>query len=184
MILSVNDQAVLFLHVFCAGGAAGMLYDLIEVFRSNIKHKKAVVYIEDVFYWIIVIMLIFLFMLNENYGEIRPFAVAGFFAGMLIYNFIFSRVVTNILNAIIKVIKCIMKLLFEIIMTPIRLVWLVIGKPVAKAGNVLIVNIKKLLHLGGVYAKIRKRDMANQLKFINRKAKNKAKKRGTQDGKD
>lgn len=161
-----------------------MLYDLIEVFRSNIKHKKAAVYIEDVFYWIIVIMLIFLFMLNENYGEIRPFAVIGFFIGMLIYNFVFSRVVTNILNAVIKVIKCLIKVIFEIIMTPIRLVWIVIGKPVTKAGNVLILNIKKLLHLGGVYAKIRKRDMNNQFKFINKKAKVRAKKRGTQDGKN
>ena len=200
MILSVNDQAVLFLHIFCAGGAAGMLYDLIEVLRTNIKHKKSAVYIEDGFYWLAVIMLIFLFMLNENYGEIRPFAVAGFFAGMLVYNIIFSRVVTKALNMLINIVKWILKLLFEIIMTPIRLVWLVIGKPVAKTGTILAGCVKKLLHSGGVYAKIRKRDMINQLKFIKSRAKNRAnnraenranirtnkrdKKRGPRNGKD
>lgn len=169
MILSVNDQAVLFLHIFCAGGAAGMLYDLIEVLRTNIKHKKAAVYIEDIFYWLIIILLIFLFMLNENYGEIRPFAVAGFFAGMLIYNLIFSRVVTGILCAIIKVIKYIIMLLFEIIMTPIRLVWFIIGKPVKKAGNVLNEQTKKVLHLVHLYVKIRKRNVTNQFKFIHKR---------------
>lgn len=196
MILSVNDQAVLFLHVFCAGGAAGMLYDFIEVFRTSIKHKKIAEYIEDIFYWLIIIMLIFLFMLNENYGEIRPFAVAGFFAGMLVYNVIFSKMVTKVLNLIIKAVKCVLKLFFEIIMTPIRLVWLVLGKPVAKTGIKLVRSVKKLLHSGSVYAKIRKRDIGNQLKFINntskRAAKNiankkackRSKKRGSQDGKD
>lgn len=180
MILSVNDQAVLFLHVFCAGGAAGMLYDLIEVFRMNIQHKKAAVYIEDVFYWLIIILMIFLFMLNENYGEIRPFAVAGFFAGILIYNLIFSKVVTGILCAVIKVIKYIIMLFFEIIMTPIRLVWLVIGKPVTKTGNILAGQVKKVLHLAQVYAKIRKRSMTNQFKFI----KKGTKARGHRNGRD
>jgi len=171
------------LHIFCAGGAAGMFYDLIEVFRSNLRHNKAAVYIEDILYWIAVIMLIFLFMLNENYGEIRPFAVIGFFAGMLVYNLVFSRVVTGVLNGFIKVVKFIIKLSLEIIMTPFRLVWLIIGKPVLKAGNVVLVYIKKLLHLGGVYAKIRKRDLHNQFRFINKRANKRTRKRGPCDGK-
>ena len=98
-------------------------------------------------------------MLDKNHAEIRLFDIAGFFGGMLIYNFLLSPFV----------IKLIIKLLVEIIMSPIRLIWLVIGKPVRKAEDFLKGYLKKVLHLSAVYAKINKRRIDNQLRFIRRK---------------
>ena len=163
MILSINEQARLFTYVFIAGLASGALYDLIEIMRLNVKHKSFFIYVEDI------IMLLFLFMLDKNHAEIRLFDIAGFFGGMLIYNFLLSPFVIKALMFVIKIIKLIIKLLVEIIMTPIRLIWLVIGKPVRKAEDFLKGYLKKVLHLSAVYAKINKRRIDNQLRFIRRK---------------
>ena len=73
MILSISEQAELFFCVFAAGCAAGVFYDIIEVFRMNFPHKKTLVCIEDLIYWMSVIILLFLFMLEKNYAEIRFF---------------------------------------------------------------------------------------------------------------
>ena len=169
MILSINEQARLFTYVFIAGLASGALYDLIEILRLNVKHKSFFIYVEDIIYWLVVIMLLFLFMLDKNHAEIRLFDIAGFFGGMLIYNFLLSPFVIKALMFVIKIIKLIIKLLVEIIMTPIRLIWLVIGKPVRKAEDFLKGYLKKVLHLSAVYAKVNKRRIDNQLRFIRRK---------------
>ena len=84
MILSISEQAELFFCVFAAGCAAGVVYDIIEVFRMNFPHKKTLVCIEDLIYWMSVIILLFLFMLEKNYAEILLFDIIGFFLGMLV----------------------------------------------------------------------------------------------------
>ena len=83
--------------------------------------------------------------------------------------FYFQVVISREGMFVIKIIKLIIKLLVEIIMTPIRLIWLVIGKPVRKAEDFLKGYLKKVLHLSAVYAKINKRRIDNQLRFIRRK---------------
>ncbi len=171
MILSINEQAEIFLCVFAAGCAAGVFYDIIEVFRMNFSHSKSVVYIEDLIYWISVIILLFLFMLEKNYAEIRLFDIIGFFLGMLIYGFIMSPVVMKILVSVSKIIKMFFKLIVEIILTPLRLIWMPLAVPVKKSAAFADDCLKKVLHLGEVYAKIKLRRVKDQVRFIKRRKK-------------
>lgn len=171
MILSIDEQIGIFVFVFMAGLISGTVYDLLEIFRMNIKHGKAMICIEDIIYWIVVIVILFLMLLDKNYAEIRFFNIAGFFAGMLVYNFILSPFVIRLLTAVIKVVKFVIKLLFEIVTTPLRLIWLIIGKPVKSAADFAKGYLKKLLHLCNYYAKINKRRISAQMRFIRRKNK-------------
>ena len=171
MILSINEQAELFLSVFAAGCAAGIFYDLIEVFRMSVRHSKTVGYIEDMMYWIIVIVLLFLFMLEKNHAEIRLFDIIGFFMGMLVYGFVLSPLVVRLLIMLLKAVRAILRLFLEIILTPLRLLWIPLSIPVIKTAEAAEGCLKKVLHLGGIYAKIKLRRIEDQFRFIGRRKK-------------
>ena len=47
MILSIDEQIDIFILVFSAGIISGIIYDLLEILRMNIKHCKAMIYTED-----------------------------------------------------------------------------------------------------------------------------------------
>ena len=166
MILSIKEQADVFLYIFSAGVAAGIFYDVIRIIRKNIKHNALAVNAEDIAYWLTVTVLVFLFMLNKNNADIRFFAVIGFYLGMGLYNFLLSPMVMKVLNFLLGIIKSLIKILLQIIFTPLRLIWLVIGKPVKKAVYKAEGYLKKVLHLTRVYAKINKRRIADQMRFI------------------
>lgn len=166
MILSIDEQARIFMYVFAAGIAAGLFYDIIELLRNCIKHSKAAVCAEDILYWTVVIVLLFLFMLKKNSAEIRFFNIIGFFAGMLFHNLLLEKPVIKIMTVLVNVIRMLIRLLFEVVMTPFRLVWLIIGEPVKYLYNLGGGYFKKVLHLSRVYAKIRKRRFADQMRFI------------------
>ena len=169
MILSIDEQIDIFILVFSAGIISGIIYDLLEILRMNIKHCKAMIYTEDIIYWIVIIVLLFLVLLDKNYAEIRFFNIAGFFSGMIVYGLVFSKIIKKIIITVLKWIKCILNLLFEIIMTPLRLIWIIIGKPVMTVGNFTKGYLKKLLHLCDYYAKINKKKLSAQIRFIRRK---------------
>ncbi|GFI61758.1 hypothetical protein IMSAG049_00926 [Clostridiales bacterium] len=169
MILSIAEQAAVFVFVFVSGLSSGAFYDLIEILRMNIKHSRMAVYTEDIIYWLVVIVTLFLFLLDKNYADIRLFNIAGFFFGMIIYNVFLSPTIIKILMIIIRIIRKILRLLFEIILTPFKLIWLVIGSPIKKASGFVSLRCKKVLHLSSVYAKMSKRKFADQMRFIRHK---------------
>lgn len=169
MILSIDEQAKIFAYVFAAGILSGIFYDIIELIRINIRHGRAAVCVEDIIYWIVVIVLLFLFLLDKNYAEIRFFNIAGFFSGMIIYNVMMSPTVMKVLIFASKIFRFLLRLVFEIMATPFRLIWLVIGSPVTAAKNTAEGYFKKVLRLGKVYATINKRKFAAQMRFIRRK---------------
>jgi len=155
LILSLSNQANLFLMTVAAGFVSGVFYDIFRIIRLVVKHKRIFVHIEDGIYWLTVIFLVFIFMLNKNYGEIRPFAVGGIFLGMIIYSFLVSPLVMGISHIIINIVKYIIKLLITIILTPLRLIYMILGKPLIKLIKKVIKFIKKRLHLCKVYARIK-----------------------------
>ena len=166
MILSIKEQADIFLYIFLAGAASGLFYDIIRIFRLNIKHSAWAVNWEDITYWIIVTVLVFLFMLNKNNADIRFFAIIGFYVGMAAYNFLLSRLFMKIMTFLIKILRTVLKIVLQIVFTPLRLIWMVVGKPVKKTAKRAEGYFKKGLHLTRVYAKINKRRIADQMRFI------------------
>ena len=164
MIVSVDEQARLFAMLFLAGMLCGAVYEVIKVFRKNIRHKAFFIYAEDITYWLVVTAFVFMFMLGENHAEIRFFDICGFFSGMVIYRTVFGKAVFAILDFAMNVSKRLFILFMEIILTPFRLIWLIIGKPVTNGYFLIKVYCQKVLHSGAVYVKINRRMILNRIK--------------------
>lgn len=169
MILSLNNQAWLFITTILAGVVIGFLYDIIRISRKVIKHNHLFITVEDGVYWICVVFLIFFLMMHKNYGEIRFFSIFGSFMGMLFYFLTISPLVNLISNTVIAILKYSILLLLRIIFTPIRLILLLFRKPVKKANNFCQKKVRKLLHFGKVYVKINKNRVVRNAKILLKK---------------
>ncbi len=169
MILSLNEQAMLFLLTVAVGAVIGFFYDVLRIFRKMIPHKSFFIQAEDGLYWVCVVFLMFFIMLKKNDGEIRFFSVCGAFLGMGLYFLAVSPVVNAVSDRAVAILHSIISLFFTILLTPFRLVWLVLGKPVKKTRNFFYVKRRKLLHLCKLYVKINKKAAIRNVRILFRK---------------
>ena len=68
-----------------------LVYDLFRVLRLMVKHSSFVRGIEDFLFWIFAGVVTFMLLYELNDGGVRMYAVAGVFAGMILYDKIVSR---------------------------------------------------------------------------------------------
>lgn len=130
----MTEQLKLFSIAIATGLVGGFCYGLISIFRQYISHSIIGIYIEDFFFWIVYSIISFLTMLYFNYGEIRPYIVAGIFSGLIIYALFIHRLTVFMLSPAIKALR----LMIEIIFTPFELVLF----PFKKIYNILKKHLK------------------------------------------
>lgn len=184
MILSMSGQAWLFLGTVVAGFVIGFVYDIFRIARKTAKHKSWLVQFEDVLYWSVASVMMFLFMLHQNNGEVRLFAIAGAAIGMVLYFNSLSPLIIKVSVAVIDFFKKVILTIVRIILVPVKIlisllkilakpcVWLI--KSFCKRANVVKLSSRnKLLDLR------RKVVLKNGKK---RKKKSKPKKSGKKSG--
>jgi len=121
MILSMSGQAWLFLGTVAAGFVIGFVYDIFRIARKTANHKTWLVQLEDVLYWTIASVIMFYFMLRQNYGEVRFFAIVGAAIGMLLYFNSLSSVIIKVSVTVINFVKNVIFAIIRIILVPIRI---------------------------------------------------------------
>ncbi len=166
MILSLNEQARLFLFVILAGTLIGATYDALRIFRKMIPHSMLLIQLEDALYWLGTAFFLFFMLLQQNYGEIRFFVIIGVFLGMLCYFLTLSPFINKISDKIVAVIHKILLTLFTIILTPFRLIYLLLRKPVKKTNTFFHKKMKKVLQFCKGYVKIKKRNFCRNVKIL------------------
>lgn len=163
-------QFNLFLWAGFIGCVLAFVYDLIKIFRYAIPHKQLLIYIEDGIFWIVSTFVTFQKSLAVNYGEIRFYLLMGIFIGMFLYSKTLSIVIMSCSQKIIDIIKFILNLFIEITLTPIKLIYKLIVKPIQ---NIVMVITKKLFkiflkHLQylKVYVKIKVMDFMRNKRML------------------
>ncbi len=150
MILSLSFQAEVFVISILCGIMCSAFYDILRLLRIYKRHGALLTSLEDLIYWIICVFFFFTVMLNVNGGEIRFFIPCGFFSGLAFYYFTLGKAVIRVSERIINIVIYIINLLFDIVATPFKLIWLVVKKPIVFLYNSLL----KVLLLKVKYAKI------------------------------
>lgn len=131
MILSVSDQALLFLSTAVIGFVLAFFYDWIRIFRRIIPHHDWLTYAEDILYWLMVSVFVFVVLLEKNYGEIRFFSIAGVLIGMILYFFTLSSLFLSVSMTIINFIKRVILFIVRIVLAPFRLLLKLLSYPYA-----------------------------------------------------
>ena len=97
-----------------------VFYDGLLIIRRVIRHGQFWISLEDFFFWLICAWGVFLFLVEENNGILRWFAVGGAVLGAFLYKKTVSRCYINIMSTIGRSILHILHLVVWKILTPIN----------------------------------------------------------------
>lgn len=108
------------LHSLILGMLIMVLYDVLRIFRKLVKHSVWVTAFEDLIYWLICGVCIFLMLYQENSGDLRWFVVAGISVGMLLYNGTISTLLNDRIAKAIQFFFRILAKIIGVIFWPVR----------------------------------------------------------------
>lgn len=120
MSQEITEELLLFFHSFLTGIIMAVFYDGLLIIRRVIRHGQFWISLEDFFFWLICAWGVFLFLVEENNGILRWFAVGGAVLGAFLYKKTVSKCYINIMSTIGKSILHILYLVVQKIMTPIN----------------------------------------------------------------
>ena len=96
-------EVYVFASAMASGLTAGFLYDLIRMKRKAHKTKTAMSVFEDIAFWVIASILVFVRAYISNQGEIRMYFIIAVLAGVVFYYAFLSHWVILILTFILKI---------------------------------------------------------------------------------
>ncbi|MDD2972373.1 MAG: spore cortex biosynthesis protein YabQ [Lachnospiraceae bacterium] len=91
MSANIVRETYFLLHAILLGAFITFIYDWLRVIRRVIRHNLFFLSLEDLIFWIICSIQIFLMLYEENNGAIRWFAIIGAMLGMFLYKLLFGR---------------------------------------------------------------------------------------------
>lgn len=172
MIVSISDQAALFLLTVGTGILIGFIYDLFRILRKTFPHPDIITHMEDLLYWVFVSFMMFYILLYKNYGEIRGFAIFGSFLGMGLYFLTLSPIFMKITLTIIGWIKKLLCFLWHMILIPVRFIRKMLSYPYAAFKKIWGIGKRKagsMTRRGGRYIKKQGRQLAKEIHIITKK---------------
>lgn len=95
-------------------------YDWLRILRRVISHKRWVVSLEDLLFWMVCAAGVFLWMYRVSNGGLRWFAVAGALAGMFFYKRLFSNFLVTYVSCVVRFLFGILGKILKIATTPLR----------------------------------------------------------------
>jgi spore cortex biosynthesis protein YabQ len=150
MIVSVSSQVYVFFCTVIGGMAIALVYDFFRIFRKAVKTGGFVTYIQDLIYWIVTAVIMFLTFYYSNDGELRVYLFIGAFIGVVMYSLLLSKAIMSASLFIIKIVTLVIKALIFIISYPIRLIWKILAVPLRKLVRIAAKSVKKTRSSGRV----------------------------------
>ena len=109
-----NGQLGLFLMYMAGGILICLIYDIFRALRKSIRTSDMITYLEDVFFFIIVLIFLIYLIFIVNDGNIRGFIFIALILGGICYYFTFSKYFMKVSISIFTFSK-------KILIIPIRL---------------------------------------------------------------
>lgn len=91
-----------FIKVIALGAVCGLLYDILRIFRRIKARGYIATGIEDLLYWVVSAVIMFIFIYKENGGIIRAYIIVGMAAGMFLYEMVLGRYMVKYLTKLFK----------------------------------------------------------------------------------
>ena len=98
-------QAVSFLYSVTVGVIFCLLYDILRALRKLLSPPAVTVFLQDIFYFVIISFLTFLFLMAVSNGEIRAYVIIGIALGFAACFFTLSRFWVKALYYIFKLLN-------------------------------------------------------------------------------
>lgn len=123
------------LQAIAVGALIPFAYDWLRILRRILPHKQLVVALQDLFFWVICGISVFLWMYRVRGGGLRWFAIAGALTGMCLYKKLFSELLVTYLAKLMSLLLKLLRKLLFLLTYPLRAVGRRMNKAGRKIGN-------------------------------------------------
>lgn len=118
MLLPMYVQFKIILCGLLSGFIIGILYDIYRIIRGD-NLPTVFKFCEDILFWILSSIIVFIFLLYNNYAIMGTYIYILIFLGLIIYLKLFSKIIFNLEislgNNIMKFIRVMYKNIFYVI---------------------------------------------------------------------
>ena len=128
MIFNMDKQITIFIFSILSGFLIGVFFDLYRIIRGNEIPGKIVTAIEDLLFWILTAILVFIFMMYTNYAYLSFNIFAYIAIGIFVYFKLISKLVINILKNVFRIVQLGVRVLIYHVFYPIRVIFQKITK--------------------------------------------------------
>lgn len=101
--INSNDQIITFLWGIVLGFSLCVVYDFIRAALSVKRFGKFIVFIADIFFWVITSFIVFVFLLARTNGELRGYTFVSICMGFFIFKFTASKFISVIFRLVFNV---------------------------------------------------------------------------------
>lgn len=122
MPLKLNVQIDIVVYSILAGILIGILFDFYKIIRG-IKIPKIVVVIEDFLFWILTALVIFVFLLLNNYAFLGPYVYVFMIVTLLLYIKFISPIILSIERKFIRVFWGGVRIIWKNTVYPIKIIY-------------------------------------------------------------
>lgn len=144
MILSISEQVIVFLWTTVCGMIIAFVYDIFRIFRKAVKTGSLVTFVQDLLFWLIACIIMFLSIFQSNDGELRGFLFLGAFLGAVLYALLLSRAVMGSSLFIINIMVKVVKFLAFVLLYPFRFLLRLMAKPLSAAAKAAARSLRKV----------------------------------------
>ncbi|OMH21114.1 spore cortex biosynthesis protein YabQ [Clostridium pasteurianum] len=123
MILSNLNQFNLLFYSFISGIITGILFDIYRVIRGLELPNKILGFIEDLLFWILSAIIIFIFLLYSNNAIMGIYVYLFISLGVYVYIRLLSKKLIYIEFRILTFFTKIIRITFNLIIYPIRILF-------------------------------------------------------------
>ena len=100
---SISHELNFLLYSFLLGIVITYFYDNIRIIRRIIHHNVFFVSLEDLIFWVVVSLSIFILQYYENNGVFRWFSIIGSLLGMVLYKVTLSEFYVKYMAKLLKI---------------------------------------------------------------------------------
>ena len=107
MAIAIAEQTSVFFRSLLLGAVLGCLYDFFRITRLAFIIPSLLVLVEDLLFFLFSTVILFGFMLENRYGQIRYFILLGVVLGWTIYYFSVGSLVMKCSAGIIRLFRAV-----------------------------------------------------------------------------
>ena len=122
MPLSIEFQAIIIASSIIAGFAIGLIFDIYRIIRG-VGVPKIVVVIEDILFWTLTALVLFVFLLYIDYAFLSPYVYIFIGLTFLFYLTFISKLIIKVEAQIIEKIYRILRIFLKTLLYPIKIMY-------------------------------------------------------------
>ena len=122
MVIPLSMQFSIIMYSFIAGLMTGFIFDIYRIIRGR-KVIKYIVFIEDLLFWILCSLVVFVFLLYTQFAVLSVYVYIYLIFGIIFYLWFFSKFFFKIEKKVIEFLWKFFRVLIKFLIYPFKVVF-------------------------------------------------------------